>query len=72
MKEQIIELITYVAPLVAGFITSTLMPFLIKKATMKKLNNKIDEVNSGIQFELIKKELCAIKKEILEMRGKIK
>lgn len=72
MKEQIIEIITYAAPLAAGFITSTLIPFLIKKATMRKLNNKIDEVNSGVQFEAIKKELYAIKKEILEMRGKTK
>lgn len=70
MKEQIVELIQYVAPLVAGFVTSILIPFLIKRVSVKSLKDKIDEVNSGKQLEEINTKLTKIENEILEMRGK--
>lgn len=72
MKEQIHELIIYVAPLVAGFITSTGIPLIIQRFSKKYLQKRIDEVNEGKEFKDIKKELADIKKEILEMRGKRK
>lgn len=72
MKEQIHELIIYVAPLVAGFITSIGIPLIIQRFSKKYLQKRIDEVNEGKEFKDIKKELADIKKEILEMRGKRK
>lgn len=72
MKEQIFEIINYCAPLVAGFITSVIIPLIIKKFSVKSLQKKIDEVNEGKELKEIKKELYNIKKEILEMRGKRK
>ena len=72
MEEKIIEIINYVAPLVAGFITSILIPFIIKRFSIKSLEKKINEVNSGKQLENVNERLDRIEKEILEMRGKRK
>ena len=72
MLETIKSLLVWVAPLVAGFITTVLIPMLIKKFATKTLQDKIEEVNSGSEFKEVKKELAEIKKEILEMRGKRK
>lgn len=72
MLETIKSFLVWVAPLAAGFITSILFPALIKKFATKKLQEKIDEVNSGSEFKAVKEELAEIKKEILEMRGKRK
>lgn len=72
MKEKIIEIIVYIAPLIAGFITSIIIPLVTKSITVKYLKRKIDDVNEAEQFKDIKKELASIKREILEMRGKLK
>ena len=72
MEEKIIEIVNYVAPLVAGFITSILIPFIIKRFSIKSLEKKINEVNSGKQLENVNERLDRIEKEILEMRGKRK
>ena len=72
MEEKIMEIIVYVAPLVAGFITSILIPFLIKRFSVKYLKKRIDEVNEGKELQEVNKKLDRIEKEILEMRGKWK
>lgn len=72
MEEKIMEIIVYVAPLVAGFITSILIPFLIKRFSVKYLKKRIDEVNEGKELQEVNKKLDRIEKEILEMRGKRK
>lgn len=72
MKEQIYEIIIFIAPIIAGFITSIAIPLIIYKFTKKYFKKKIDEINEGEQIKDIKKELSDIKKEILEMRGKRK
>lgn len=72
MKEKIYEILIYVAPLVAGFITSIVIPFIIQRFSKKYLKKKIDEINEGKELKEIKKELADIKREILEMRGKRK
>ena len=64
------QFIVWVAPIVAGFVTSTLLPFIIKKVVLKRLQNKVDEVNSGAELKEIKKDLKEIKKELLMLRGK--
>ena len=72
MEEKIIEIVSYIAPLAAGFITSILIPFIIKRFSIKSLEKKINEVNSGKQLENVNERLDRIEKEILEMRGKRK
>lgn len=72
MKEKIYETVVYVAPLVAGFITSVVIPFVIQRFTKKYLIKKINEVSEAKEFKEIKEELKEIKREILEMRGKRK
>ena len=72
MKEQIYQIIVFIAPLIAGFITSILIPLIIKRFAKKSLQKRIDEVNEGQEFKEIKRELADIKREILEMRGKRK
>ena len=47
MSETIKEIIVWAAPIVAGFITSVLIPTIIEKIVMKRLQTKINEVNSG-------------------------
>ena len=70
--EKIYDLLVFIAPLVAGFITSIIIPFLTKRFTIKKFTDKIEEVNSGKEFEIINKKLDSIQNEILIMRGKKK
>ena len=72
MKEQIIEIITYLAPIVAGFITSVVIPFLVKKVSVASLEKKINAISEPEHYKRIEKELAEIKREILEMRGKTK
>lgn len=72
MSETIKEIVVWAAPLVAGFITSVLIPTIIEKVVMKRLQTRIDEVNSGTEFKELKKELAEVKKEILLLRGKRK
>lgn len=72
MSETVKEFIVWAAPLVAGFITSVLIPAIIEKVSMKRLQKKIDEVNSGSEFKELKKELAEIKREVLLLRGKRK
>lgn len=72
MKEKIMEIIVFAAPLVAGFITSILIPIITKKFVVNYLKKKIDEVNESEQIKDVKCELKEIKREILEMRGKRK
>ena len=72
MKEKIMEIVVYLAPLVAGFITSVVIPYIIKRFTVNSLQKRINEVNEGSQFEIINKKIDRIENEILEMRGKRK
>lgn len=70
--EKLYDLVAFIAPLVAGFVTSVLIPFLIKRFAMKKFTDKIEEVNSGKEFKNINEKLDSIQNEILIMRGKKK
>lgn len=70
MIEQIKEIVVYAAPLVAGFVTSIIIPIIIKKITVNKLEKKIDEINASEDYKTIQKELYELKKELYEIRGK--
>lgn len=72
MIEQIKELLVMVAPLLAGFLTSIVIPIVIKNFSLKKLQIKIDEVNQGKQLKDINEKLDRIENDLLEMRGKKK
>lgn len=68
MKEQILEAIRQATPIVAGFITSTLLPALISKWAVGRVRKKLDSPND---FEKdITKRLDRIENELLELRGK--
>ena len=72
MKEQLIDLLRQIAPLVAGFITSTLLPALISKWSVSKLRTKIDNVKSTETERDIVNRLERIEDQILQLRGKRK
>lgn len=72
MKEQIYSIIVFVAPLVSGFITSIVIPFLIKKIAVKRLTEKISKETPTEEIKELKEEIKELRKEILEMRGKRK
>lgn len=66
------EILVTAAPLLAGFVTSILIPLLIKRYSVKSLQKTIDSVNEGEQLKHINEQLKELKREILEMRGKTK
>lgn len=72
MREQIIDLIRQIAPLVAGFITSTLLPALISRWSVSKLRTKIDNVKSTETEREILNKLNSIEDQLLQLRGKRK
>lgn len=79
MKEQIIQIIQYISPLIAGLMTSIIIPLITNLKTTKYLKIKIDEVHEGKVLQDIKeetnclrKEIAELKKEIFELRGKTK
>jgi len=70
--EQVKEIIVFVAPLLAGFITTVLLPILIKNKSIKSIETRVEQISPTKEIQEVKKELKEIKKEILEMRGKRK
>lgn len=79
MVETIKEIFYYVAPIIAGVITTIVIPAITNRQTVKYLKVKIDSVNEANILKEIKNELkeirrenAELKREILEMRGKVK
>lgn len=70
--ETLKSIIVYAAPLVAGFITSVVIPFIIKKWSVRKLEKRIDEISESEQLKSINNRLLSIERNIQEMRGKRK
>ena len=77
--EMIQELISYLAPILAGVITTVVIPLLIKKATAKMLDNKVttslDKMDNATKLletrdADIMKEIASIKETLDIMRGK--
>lgn len=73
------ELISYLAPILAGFITTVVIPLLIKKATSKMLDKKVttslDKMDNATKLletrdADIMKEIANIKETLDIMRGK--
>lgn len=72
MLETIKEVFIFIAPIIAGFITSIVIPFLIKKITIKYLKKKIDDAQPTKELQNIDERLKSIEREIFELRGKRK
>lgn len=78
--EMISSLIAYIAPVVAGSITTIVIPYLIKKRVTTKLDSKIDDSCTRMDnasklledrnIELMN-EIDSIKKTLEIMRGKV-
>ena len=78
--EMITSLIAFIAPVVAGSITTIVIPYLIKKRTITKLDSKIDESCTKMDnasklledrnIELMN-EIDSIKNTLEIMRGKV-
>lgn len=64
------EVVLYAAPIIAGLITSIVIPFSIKKFSTKSLQKKIDDVSMPIQIKDMQDKLDRIENELLEIRGK--
>lgn len=72
MKEIIYEIVLKYSPVVAGFIVTVIIPLLFNKFCKKTITKKVNDLDKDNQLKKINKELSEIKREILEMRGKIK
>lgn len=72
MPDYIADLLKEIAPLVAGFITSTLLPALISRWSVKKLDKRINSVERSATDKEILERLDRIENEILILRGKRK
>lgn len=72
MPDYIVDLLKEIAPLVAGFITSTLLPALISRWSVKRLGKRIDSVERSATDKEILERLDRIENEVLMLRGKRK
>lgn len=72
MSEQIMELIVFIAPIVAGFVTSVTIPSIVSSVLIKYFKKKTDEVSHNKEIERLEKKIDFLSNEILEMRGKRK
>ena len=72
MPDYIADILREVSPLVAGFITSTLLPALISRWSVKRIGKKIDSVERSATDREILERLDRIENEVLILRGKRK
>ena len=70
MNEQIMELVVFVAPLVAGFISSVVIPIISSVKSVKYIKRKTDEVSSNKELREIKEKLNNVEKQVYILRGK--
>lgn len=72
MPDYIVDLLKEIAPLLAGFITSTLLPALISRWSVKRLGKRIDSVKKSATDKEVLERLERIENELLILRGKRK
>lgn len=70
MNEQIMELVVFIAPLVAGFISSVVIPIVSSVKSVKYIKRKTDEVSSNKELREIKEKLNNVEKQVYILRGK--
>ena len=72
MSEQIMELIVFIAPIAAGFVSSVVIPIIGTCRSIKYIKRKTDEVSHNKEIERLERKIDFLSNEILEMRGKRK
>ena len=72
MSEQIMELIVFIAPIAAGFVSSVVIPIISTCRSIKYIKRKTDEVSRNKEIERLERKIDFLSNEILEMRGKRK
>lgn len=78
MIELIKEILILAVPIVVSILITVIVPCIIKKIAKILITKKLDEIDNSFYGKLheenveLKEELETIKKEILEMRGKLK
>lgn len=63
-------IIISLASALASSALSLIIPLSIKSFAKKYLQKKINEVNSGTEFQNLKKEIATLRQEIRILRGK--
>lgn len=72
MSEQIMQLISFAAPLLAGFMTSISIPSIIAAALVKYFKKKTNEISESKEIKELKNKIDFLSDEIMKMRGKKK
>lgn len=72
MSEQIMQLISFAAPLLAGLMTSISIPSIIATVLVKYFKKKTNEISESKEIKDLKNKIDFLSDEIMKMRGKKK
>lgn len=72
MSEQIIQIISFAAPLLAGLMTSISIPSIIASVLVKYFKKKTNEISESKEIKELKEKIDFLSDEIMKMRGKKK
>ena len=72
MSEQIMQLISFAAPLLAGLMTSISIPSIIASILVKYFKKKTNEISESKEIKELKGKIDFLSDEIMKMRGKKK
>lgn len=72
MSEQIMQLISFAAPLLAGLMTSISIPSIIAAVLVKYFKKKTNEISESKEIKDLKNKIDFLSDEIMKMRGKKK
>ena len=72
MSEQIMQLISFAAPLLAGLMTSISIPSIIASVLVKYFKKKTNEISESKEIKELKEKIDFLSDEIMKMRGKKK
>lgn len=72
MSEQIVQIISFAAPLLAGLMTSISIPSIIASVLVKYFKKKTNEISESKEIKELKEKIDFLSDEIMKMRGKKK
>ena len=72
MSEQIMQIISFAAPLLAGLMTSISIPSIIASVLVKYFKKKTNEISESKEIKELKEKIDFLSDEIMKMRGKKK
>ena len=70
MKEQIIEIVKFVALWVSAIVSSGAFTMFVKKIVVNLITKKMEEVSPTNEYKQLRIEIAELKKEIMLLRGK--